>query len=145
MWKAAFKSFGLLHGLLLALAAIGAFKFWRRTKFWLPTYVHVLAGIGLTVGAWAAWAAPTDAPIGKYGWMGRLLLALVLPGIIYLYFILHGGQRAAFSRSSKSALAPCPYCRKPIPALFSEDTEIVTTMPHFVERQCPHCDHAHGD
>jgi hypothetical protein len=146
MWKSAFMSFRLVHGLLLALAAVGAFKFWRRTHFWLPTYVHLLGGIGLIVGVWSAWAAPADSPISAYGPIGRLLLALVLPGIIYLYFMVHGGQRAAFSHSSRSALAPCPNCKTPIRAfLHAEDAEIVTATPRFLEPQCPHCDHALSD
>ena len=49
MWGA-LKAVYLVHAALLVLAAIGFFRFWARTRFWLPKYVHVLAGASFALG-----------------------------------------------------------------------------------------------
>jgi len=101
------NGFRFLEIILLILGAVGFLPFWARTRFWLPKYIHVLAAIGLVVGALSVWASPADAPIKRHGLIACVLLALVLPAMIYAYFILHAGQRVAFSRSlSKSAPMP---------------------------------------
>jgi len=143
MWNDVFNrshSFRLLEGIFLAFAAVGFLRFWIRTRFWLPKYVHVLAGVGLIVGAWSVWASPVDAPIRKDGPIARVLLALALPAIIYFYFVLHGGQHAAFNRSFSTS-APCPFCRNPIRTLRHGAQGTVTTT-QFAESECPHCGHA---
>jgi hypothetical protein len=43
-----FTGFQALHNVLLAVAAIGFFIFWIRTRFWLPKYAHIRAAIDLT-------------------------------------------------------------------------------------------------
>jgi len=63
-------------------------------------YVHLLAGIGLAVGILTISAAPTDAPVGKAGPVARLLLMLLVPAMVYFFFIAHGGQKAAFKRTA---------------------------------------------
>ena len=130
--------FQLLEGILLITGAVGFLMFWVRTRFWLPKYIHVLAAIGLIVGVLSVWASPADAPIKQHGLISCVLLALSLPAMIYAYFILHGGQRAAFNRSlSKST--PCPFCRnlvKPLPY----DPQGSPTA-RFAESVCPHYGH----
>lgn len=80
----------------------------------------------------------SDAPIKRHGLIACVLLALVLPAMIYAYFILHGGQRVAFNRSfSKSA--PCPFCRNPVRTLSYDVQGAPTTQ--FAESVCPHCSH----
>ena len=138
MWHGFFAGFQFIHGILLVIGAIGLFKFWRRSGFWLPTYIHVMAAIGFVVTYWALSSAPADAPAGKDGPFGRLLIALILPAIIYFYFLIHGGQRAAFDRS----FAPCPSCQKPIrkvDRVVEEAADEIKIESHFVESVCPHC------
>jgi len=52
MWNALFNRFRLVHAAIFAFAAFGLFGFWARTRFWLPKYVHLLAGIGLLSEFW---------------------------------------------------------------------------------------------
>jgi len=138
MWKDVFSGFRFLEGILLILGAVGFLTFWIRSRFWLPKYIHVLAAIGLIVGVLSVWASPSDAPIKRHGLIACVLLALVLPAMIYAYFILHGGQRVAFNRSfSKSA--PCPFCRNPVRTLSYDVQGAPTTQ--FAESVCPHCSH----
>jgi hypothetical protein len=42
-WRAAAH---VIHVALVVLTAVGLIRFWARTRFWLPTYVHYLAGWG---------------------------------------------------------------------------------------------------
>jgi len=138
MSKDVFNDFRFLEAILVILGTFGSLTFWARTRFWLPRYIHVLAAIGLIVGVLSVWASPADAPIKRQGLIACVLLTLVLPAIIYAYFILHGGQRAAFNRSlSKSA--PCPFCRNPVKT-FPYDVE-GTPATQFAESVCPHCSH----
>ena len=138
MWKDVFSGFRFLEGILLILGAVGFLTFWIRTRFWLPKYIHVLAAIGLIVGVLSVRASPADVPIKRHGLIAGVLLALVLPAMIYAYFILHGGQRVAFNRSfSKSA--PCPFCRNPVRTLSYDAQGTPTTQ--FAESVCPHCSH----
>ena len=98
-----FKGFQLVHFVFFAVAAVGFFIFWSRTRFWLPKYAHVLAAIALLVGIWCASTIPDDAPIRKQGPLAKPLLALVLPAMVYFFFVSYGGQKAAFRRMPKSA------------------------------------------
>jgi peptidoglycan/LPS O-acetylase OafA/YrhL len=137
MWKGAFQGLYLVHGLILAGAAIGFFRFWRRTRFWLPKYVHVLAAGGLAMGIWTVSLLPANAPINKYGLVGRLVLVLAVPAMVYFVFVFHGGQRAAFRRTV-SKLVPCPSCGKPIAAQPSNLGQANSSL-RFVDRECQHC------
>jgi branched-subunit amino acid ABC-type transport system permease component len=129
--------FRLSHGVLLALSAIGFFVFWARTRFWLPTYVHILAAISFIVGLWCVANLPTDAPIDREGPIAQLLLAFIMPTIVYVVFVLYGGQRAAFKRRFERS-TPCPYCKLPVAAV-----QIGGATPDpiisYAQQQCPHC------
>jgi hypothetical protein len=97
------KGFQLVHALLLLIAAVGFFIYWARTRFWLPKYAHILAAIGLVVGLWCVSDVPSDAPLGKQGPTTKFLFALILPTMVYFFFVFYGGQRAAHSRKLKTA------------------------------------------
>lgn len=60
MWKHFFDGFNLIHGILLAIAAVASFRFWARTRFRFPTYVHVLAVIGSIAILTVFWAEPEE-------------------------------------------------------------------------------------
>jgi hypothetical protein len=126
----------LFHLLIFALGAIGYLVFWARTRFWLPAYAHVLALIALVVGIWCAAGAPPDSPLGKEGPVSRLLFALVLPAIVYGFFVLYGGQQFAFNRRFRKS-PRCPNCKMPVKAL-----QVGAGVPDPIapaSRQCPHC------
>jgi hypothetical protein len=103
MFAHLFTGFQVLHGVLLGVAAVGFFSFWARTRFWLPQYAHILAAIGLAVGIWCVSSVTDDAPINKQGPVVKTLGALILPAMVYLFFVFYGGQQAAFRRKSKNA------------------------------------------
>ena len=98
-----FIGFQLLHAVLLVISAVGFFIFWARTRFWLPKYAHILAAIGLVVGVWCVSDVPSDAPLGKQSPVVKLLFALILPAMVYFFFVFYGGQKAAHRRESKTA------------------------------------------
>lgn len=128
-----FKGFQLIHFVFLAIAAVGFFIFWTRTRFWLPMYAHVLAAIGLLVGIWCASSVPNDAPISKEGWIAKLLLALALPAMVYFFFVFYGGQKAAFRHKPKSAAEIASLVER-----FLNGTSLYPAEWHdFVERRHP--------
>jgi hypothetical protein len=139
MWNGVVNGFRFLEVILLILGAMCFLPFWARTRFWLPKYIHVLAAIGLVVGALSVWASPADAPIKRHGLIACVLLAFVLPAMIYAYFILHGGQRVAFSRSSSKS-APCPFCGNPVKTLVYDVQRAPTNQ--FGESACSYCGRA---
>lgn len=98
-----FRGIQLLHAVLLFIGAVGFFVFWARTRFWLPKYAHILAAIGMVVGVWCVSSVPSDAPLSKQGPLARLLFALILPAMVYFFFVFYGGQKAAHKRKPKTA------------------------------------------
>src|SRR5437016_5455271 len=98
---------------LALLVAIG-FRFvvfWKRSHFWLPNYAHAFALVSGLVMLAVVQNLPADAPIAKYGVWARWALVLALPSFIYAYFILHGGQHAAYRRTFQPAVV-CPFCQE---------------------------------
>jgi len=89
---------GTVHGLALVGAAIGFVVFWWRTRFWLPRYVHYLAGLALALGLWAVPLVPEDAPINRDEWraLKQAAIILVFPALVYVVFVVYGGQHAAY-------------------------------------------------
>jgi hypothetical protein len=96
-----FRAAYAIHVLLAVLGAIGFFRYWGKTHFWLPRYVHYLAALALAVGIWCAASAPPNAPISQGDWTGlkKALIALSVPTLVYLFFVFHGGQWAAHERT----------------------------------------------
>jgi hypothetical protein len=129
-----FKGFQVLHGVLLLVSALAFFIFFVRTRFWLPKYAHVLAAIGLAVGIWCASITPADAPIKKASPAARFLFPLVVPAMVYFFFVFYGGQHAAFSSRFPKALR-CP----------SRDVEIASesAASEGLQRR-PHCGQVFG-
>ena len=107
------KAAQTIHALLAAAAAMGFFLFCIRTRFWFPGYVRYLGGFALALGLACLALMPADAPLnrGEWAWLKKALLALVFPGIVYFFFVFHGGQRAAYERTRQRNLVLCPYCR----------------------------------
>jgi hypothetical protein len=137
MWKNIFSGFYLLHAGILILAAIGFFRFWKRTRFWLPTYIHVLAGIAFAVMLWIFSMAPADAPVNKWGPVSRFLFSLSLPAIVYFFFIFYGGQHIAYTRKVGQQV-PCPFCGILLSTRAPEGND-VASFARFLEPTCPNC------
>ena len=95
------------HRLLLVLAATGYFAYWSRTHFWMPRYVHLLAGGALLLGLGMLPMIAADAPINREPlvWVKKGALVAIFPTLVYFFFIFYGGQRAAYQR-----VYLCPRC-----------------------------------
>jgi hypothetical protein len=132
-----FRGFELLHGVLLALSAGGFFTFWARRRFWLPKYVHFLAAIGLLDGFWCVTNVSEDAPINKEGPIAKFLLALIVPAMVYFFFVFYGGQTSAFKRRFATSTL-CPACGSPAKTLQS-GSGAANPSPSSIQHQCPHC------
>jgi hypothetical protein len=139
MWKHLFDGFRLIHGILFAVAAVASFKFWVRTRFWFPRYIHVLAAISLGVMCLVLSTMPPDAQASKYGLISRCLFALTLPAIVYAAFIVYGGPRAAF-HSRYQVTVPCPFCQTQLQALPKKSSDLHTPV-QFADKACPACGH----
>jgi hypothetical protein len=115
-----------LHVLLVVLAAVGFFHFWARTRFWVPRYVHYLAGLALVLSLAALALMPPQAPIHRsaFGGIKKALFVLIMPALVYVVFIAYGGQKVAYERTHRRRLVSCPYCR---------DAEVLPGS------QCPKC------
>jgi hypothetical protein len=134
-WKV-FHGVQVLHLVLAISAAVGFFVFWARTRFWLPKYVHFLALIALALGLWCVANVPGDAPISGYDPITKVLMALVLPAMVYFFFVFYGGQSAAFRRTHRIPV-PCPYCKRQVTAFRDESGDTVKVV--FEVPRCPHC------
>jgi hypothetical protein len=122
----------LLVGFLLVMA-IGCFFFLARTRFWFPRYAHILAGIGLAIGVWCIWTVPETAPINEHGLIGKVLLVLAMPAMVYFFFVFYGGQRAAFQRELRTT-GRCPKCQESVISNLQGSGE-----PVFPPQKCPRC------
>ena|SRR5581483_10254335 len=132
------QAFQIFHGVAAVVAALGFFSLWKRSKFWLPTYVHVMAAISLVLGIGFVWLVSTaprlpdpSGPSPRTQHFAQLLLPLIFPALVYFFFIFYGGQQAAFSRSLMST--PCPFCKAPSPARVNDG------LVHFSQPRCGNC------
>jgi hypothetical protein len=132
-----FRGLQILHWALLMLAAGGFFTFWARTRFWLPIYVHFLAAISLAIGLGCLSSVSDDAPIYRQGPVVKALSVLALPAMVYFFFVVYGGQRAAFERRF-GASAPCPYCKRPVADL-QDGNRAADGEYFYAGRQRPNC------
>ena len=92
------ESTGVILGTAGIFLAILYFAVWKRSGFWLPTYVHVLAAVGLLIGVWIVATTSPDAPIASWGIGGTLFELFICPALVYFFFVFYGGQTAALAR-----------------------------------------------
>jgi len=133
-----FQGFQIVHGILVLLVAIAFFRFWARTRFWFPRYVHYLAALALLVGMILLSIMPEDAPINEKGPLAKVLLAAAFPALVYFFFIFYGGQQAAFESQLGTEIEACPYCGEPLSVVGRRDTA-GPARSTSVENQCPRC------
>jgi hypothetical protein len=127
----------LLLQLVHVLSAVGFFIFWARTRFWLPKYAHILAAIGLVVGLGCAANMPADAPLNREGPIVNFISVLILPAMVYFFFVFYGEQRAAIRRRFRIS-TPCPSCGLQIKAYRAGDGT-ADPITSYDKRECPHC------
>ena len=95
MVQSLIETLGIAHGIAAAIAAVTYFAVWKRSRFWLPRYVHFLAAVGLLIGFGIVATTSPDAPVARWGIAGQLFALLVCPALVYLFFVFYGGQAAA--------------------------------------------------
>jgi len=113
-----------IHVLLAVLGAIGLFRYWGRTHFWLPRYVHFLAAIGLAVGLACIAFMPPSAPSIRVDGLGSRGRCWSSPS-----------QRLSMSSSCSMAASVQRMNARidPYPA------NIAGTLMSRQGSQCPHC------
>jgi hypothetical protein len=129
------KGLGAFHTAVAVVGAVGLFVFWARTRFWLPFYVHVLALVGLVVSVWSISISLPDSPVGRARPIAKILFALLLPAIVYFFFVFHGGQRVAFKRRFGNP-AKCPSCGADVVARLG----VHGTEPQISSKEAARCD-----
>ena len=115
---------------IAVVMAVGYFVFWRRTRFWVPKYVHFLAVVGFIVSVWCMRTMPDEAPLNREGSVIKALFAFLLPAMVYFFFMFIGGQKEAF-RNHIDKLKICPYCNSSLESLHERDDRD--------EKQCTYC------
>jgi hypothetical protein len=80
---------------------------------------------------------PADAPLNREGPIVKFLSALILPGMVYFFFVFYGGQRAAIGPRFKIS-TPCPHCGLQVIAFRAGDgtSDPITS---YDNRECLHC------
>ena len=95
-WK---DLFDMAHAAVLVAGGIGYLWLWRRHRFWLPRYAHVLALGGTAVVALAVWAGGPSEPARRER---GLWIVLMMPLLIYFVFVFYGGAEEARKRHERS-------------------------------------------
>jgi hypothetical protein len=141
MFSDLLKGLNFLHAISFVVGAFGLFMFWARKRFWCPIYIHVMAAVALALGTWMMATIDDSAPICKYGSVGKVLIALCVPAMVYFVFVFYGGQRAAYE-SRFIEVPQCPRCQSPLPVDLrpgGPDGESPYTWQY-----CPRCGQAVG-
>ncbi len=98
MLRAIVNSLGAAHVIATLVVAAGHFGLWKRSGFWLPRYIHLMALAALLIGVWLTSGISPNSPVGHWGMLGQLFTLLICPALVYGFFILHGGPAAALRR-----------------------------------------------
>lgn len=96
-----FGSFGLETGLPLLFMLGGSLLLWRRSGYWLPMYVHVLAVLSFAAIVYINWLW---VRAGQPMWTRRYLLIAAFPLSVYFIFIAYGGLKGAVRRTQPELL-----------------------------------------
>jgi hypothetical protein len=93
--------YNLINILIFAVGGLVFICLWYRTRFWIPAYIHIMAAIAFIIGIWISKTAPDNAP-AKQDMFLDILIILFFPAVVYIFFIINGGQYEAFARRKKS-------------------------------------------
>ena len=80
---------------LLGFLTLADFLLWRKYRYWIPRYVHLLAVGAFLLICWLNWMW---IRAGGELTVRRVIIILFFPAIVYLFFIGAGGVRAAMSK-----------------------------------------------
>lgn len=73
-----------------------------------------MAAIALGIGLALLLVIPESAPInrGNWGVLGRTVIVLFFPAVVYVAFVFYGGQKVAYEARQVADGVPCPHCRQ---------------------------------
>ena len=95
-----FHEYSVFPHWVVLFAMLGAnLLLWKRSGYWMPRYVHVLALAALGVILWINWLW---VRAGGAMWTRRYVIIAFFPGLVYFTFITFGGLRAAIWHREKS-------------------------------------------
>jgi hypothetical protein len=96
--KEVIKGFHLIHGVIFLIVGVFNLWFWSRRRFWVPKYVHVMAGISFVIAILLGWMAFSLDRVSDPGRAIRvwILITVLFPTIVYFAFAFYGGVEAAY-------------------------------------------------
>ncbi len=81
------EAFGILW-----FVSLTDFLLWRKYRFWVPRYVHLLALVSFLLICWLNWLW---IQAGGVLTVRRVIIILFFPAIVYFFFVGYGGVKAA--------------------------------------------------
>ncbi|HEV8640644.1 MAG TPA: hypothetical protein VGV13_06050 [Methylomirabilota bacterium] len=82
----------LLHALTLPFVIVGGLVslfLWWKSGFWVPRYIHVIAGLSSLLGLLLSWMArDLDHPLKER----HVWIAVIFPALVYVVFGFYGGR-----------------------------------------------------
>jgi uncharacterized membrane protein len=98
--KDLFRGFHLIHGVLILIVGVFNLWFWSRRRFWVPKYVHVIAGTSFAIAFFLGWMAYSlaDINIRQKAIKVWFLITILFPTIVYFVFVFLGGVEARYRR-----------------------------------------------
>ncbi|HMV33480.1 MAG TPA: hypothetical protein PKA50_15280 [Gemmatimonadales bacterium] len=88
---------------LFGILTLTNFTLWRRYKYWIPRYVHLLAFLALLTIVWLNWMW---IQAGGQLTVRRVIIILTFPAIVYFFFVGAGGIKGALARRAAQAGLP---------------------------------------
>ncbi len=127
----------VLRGILVIIAGLGCLWFWCRTRLWLPVYIHVMALFALALGFWMITTVPKEAPLNAKSIFFQAFLIMVFPAIVYFFFVIFGGQQAAYKTKLKKYII-CSHCKEII-RNDQSNNDILGEEIFDLNQYCPFC------
>jgi hypothetical protein len=94
------KQFHLIHVILIIIAGVFNLWFWSRRRFWVPKYVHIIAGISFVIAFLLGWMGFSigNIPNPQRAIRIWIFITILFPTIVYFIFVFLGGVEAAYKR-----------------------------------------------
>ncbi len=100
------KGFHLIHGVILLIVGVFNLWFWSRRGFWVPKYVHVIAGISFVIAFLLGWMGFSigNIPNPQRAIRIWIFITILFPTIVYFVFVFLGGVEATYRRRFPHAI-----------------------------------------
>ncbi len=100
------KGFHLIHGVVILIVGVFNLWFWSRRRFWVPKYVHIIAGISFVIALFLGWMGFSigNIPNPQRAIRISILITILFPTIVYFVFVFLGGVEATYGRRPHSGI-----------------------------------------